>query len=165
MTTAFIQIGFAGIWRCGRTNPRMCDAQPKRPRDPTDLRSESEKRRNQPPKPMRRRVRKREVDDPIDWDSLPSVPLVRSDAPPESGEDYWMDINEAATVDEVKNAKPSAEKSPIDENLRNRLKEEVVSPYTQNWILRIAIVVFILAVLVSTFGGSDTTPIISLPDL
>lgn len=53
----------------------------------------------------------------------------------------------------------------IDVNLKNKLREEVVSPYTQNWILRVSVVIFVLVVLVRLFGGLDTVPIISIPDL
>lgn len=165
--SAFIQVVSSSVYMRHRMVPHMCEKKPTPPRDPTDLRSESERRRNQPPKPLRRRTRRRQVDDPLDWDKLPSVPLVRPEATPESGEDYWMDITDAKTLgDTIDEDEESQQKKPsIDENLRNRLKQEVVSPYTENWILRAVIIVAVLVVLVAMFGGSDKTPIIELPDL
>lgn len=78
-----------------------------------------------------------------------------------------MDINDAKTLgDPVNDEEELQQKKPnIDENLRNRLKQEVVSPYTENWILRAVIIVTVLVVLVAIFGGTDKTPIIELPDL
>lgn len=56
-------------------------------------------------------------------------------------------------------------KKKIDASLRNKLKKEVVSPYTQNWILWVAAVVLVLVVLTWLFGGEETVPIIRVPDL
>lgn len=138
-----------------------------KPNDPSGLRSESELRRNQPPKPMQRRARRRRVDDPLDWDQMPSVPLVRPDVSPESGEDYWMDVDDATIL--AKDTPPPADSNKgdkvIDDRLRERLKQEIVSPYQQNWILRVAAVVFVLVVLVAIFGGEEQVPIIHVPDL
>lgn len=144
----------------------MCAQEgPVAPNDPSKLRTESQRRRNQPPKPLRKRRRRREVDDPLDWDKLPSVPLVRADASPESGEDYWVALDETAKVVEEGSGKGKSEKEGIDEGLKQRLKEEVVSPYTQNWILRAVAVVLVLVVLVAIFGGEEKVPIIRVPDL
>lgn len=148
-----------------RIVPHACEAKP--PNDPTELRTESQNRRNQPPKPMRRRRRRSENDDnALDWDSMTSVPLVRSEATPESGEDYWMDLNDSVRLsDPTKSPKAKSPTRPIDDKLRERLKKEVVSPYTQNWILRVTLVVVVLIVLVAIFGGEEKIPIIRVPDL
>lgn len=113
----------------------------------------------------KKRVRRRQNDEEdLDWDKLPSVPLVRPDASPESGEDYWMELDEVN--DESKSAPEKAPKrKDIDDQLKERLKQEVVSPYTQNWILRVVVAVVVLIVLVAIFGGSENTPIIPVPDL
>ncbi|CAN8067865.1 unnamed protein product [Agarophyton chilense] len=111
---------------------------------------------------MRRRRRRRDDDDPVDWDRLESIPLVRREAPPESGEDYWMDATSAqseATTDERRDA------SQIDQQLKDKLREEVVRPYAQNWILWISLGVMALVLAVWAVGGVDTLPIISVPDL
>lgn len=163
---------------------------PQPPRDPSALRTESENRRNQPVKPMRRRARRRQTDDDtLDWDNLPSVPIVRREATPESGEDYWIDLSAAqksagvstgrddvAAFDLYSNSDDdggddgsttvvSGRGGEIDDSLRDRLKQEVVSPYTQNWILRVTVGIVVLIVLVAIFGGSDKAPIIPVPDL
>lgn len=115
----------------------------------------------------KKRVRRRQTEEEdLDWDNLPSVPLVRSDASPESGEDYWMELDNVNKSDKEKEGenKPE-ERKKIDDEMKERLKQEVVSPYTQNWILRVVIVVAVLIVLVAIFGGAENTPIISVPDL
>lgn len=142
----------------------MCEARP--PNDPTSLRTESQRRRNSPPKPLKRRRRRRQTEFDADaWDKLDSVPLVRSDAPPESGEDYWLDssvtLSDAVSGDLAKKKKVK----DIAPELKQKLKEEVVSPYTENWILRATILVLILVLAVWKFGGLDTLPIIPVPDL
>ena len=110
---------------------------------------------------MRRRRRRTTEAESLDWDRMPSVPLVRPDVSPESGEDYWVDLEKSIeSTGEVKKKAPR-----IDQNLKSKLKEEVVSPYTQNWILRVFVVVLVLVILVGIFGGEDTVPIISIPDL
>lgn len=139
----------------------MCDARP--PNDPTDLRTESQRRRNSPPKPLRRR-RRRDTD-PIDWDSMTSVPLVRPEARPESGEDYWWELDKSVKLGDPDLGNKPRKKREIDPNLKTKLRDEVVSPYTQNWILRVALLVLVLVVAVWVFGGEDTVPIIKVPDL
>lgn len=135
---------------------------PARPNDPTSLRTESDIRRNQPVKPLRRRPRRRTAPDPIDWDNIPSVPVVRPSSSPESGEDYWIDVRQE---EKSKQQRTAREKPQLDEDLKDRLKKEVVSPYTQNWILRVTALVVVLIVLVALFGGTDKAPIIPVPDL
>ncbi|PXF43178.1 hypothetical protein BWQ96_07122 [Gracilariopsis chorda] len=139
----------------------MCEARP--PNDPTSLRTESQRRRNSPPKPLRRRQRRRNEPDPLEWDKLESVPLVRSDASPESGEDYWVDPT--VTLSDADPGKVRAKKKSIEPALKRKLKSEVVSPYSDNWILRAVVVVALLVLAVWKFGGLDTVPIITVPDL
>lgn len=152
-----------------RQVPKCSQAKP--PNDPSELRTESERRRNSPPKPMRRRRRRRSSAEDLDWDRLDSVPLVRSNrATPESGEDYWVDGNVMLSDADKgasggRGARKTVKPKPIDEGLKNKLKEEVVTPYKQNWILRVALGIALLSVLVKLFGGFDTIPIISVPDL
>lgn len=116
----------------------------------------------------KKRVRRRQAEEEdLDWDNLPSVPLVRPDASPESGEDYWMDLENANNEGEKKEGevKPEVRKKKIDDEMKERLKQEVISPYTQNWILRVVIVIAVLIAAVAIFGGAENTPIISVPDL
>lgn len=144
-----------------------CTARP--PNDPSELRTESERRRNSPPKPLRRRRRRRGDDGAnLDWEAMTSVPLVRPDVNPESGEDYWMEIDAVSLSDPDMGdglAKKRRKGRPIDERLKTKLKDEVVSPWKDNWILQVAVVIAVLIVLVAVFGGLDTIPIISVPDL
>lgn len=116
---------------------------------------------------MRRRRRRTEDESPLDWDNMQSVPLVRPDATPESGDDYWIDFDPSVQLGDASGTEKAKKrkKKKIDPNLQRKLKEEVVSPYTQNWILRVGIAVFVLAVMWKLFGGDDATPIIRVPDL
>ncbi|KAI0566792.1 hypothetical protein FGB62_6g153 [Gracilaria domingensis] len=142
-----------------RVSYAMCSARP--PNDPTNLRTESQRRRNSPPKPMRRRRRRQEDDDPVDWDKLESIPLVRRDASPESGEDYWVEASVTLSDATGERRKPPA----IEGRLKQKLRDEVVRPYAQNWILWISLGVLALVLAVWAVGGVDTLPIISVPDL
>lgn len=142
----------------------LCTARP--PNDPSSLRTESQRRRNSPPKPLRRRRRRRE-EESLDWDAMESIPLVRPDASPESGEDYWVDVDMVRLQEPGlgKGGKVKRKGKKIDEGLKDKLKEEVVSPWKDNWILRVGIVVVILVLLVWVFGGEESVPIIKVPDL
>lgn len=138
-----------------------CTAQP--PNDPGELRSESSRRRNSPPKPLRRKKRRKDMNK--DWNKMETIPLVRPDASPESGEDYWLEIDDSIRLSDADGSKIKKSKKEIDPNLKSKLKKEVVSPYTQNWLLRAVLIVFVLIALVAIFGGEETIPIIKLPDL
>lgn len=104
------------------------------------------------------------MDDPLDWDKLPGVPIVRRSGSPESGEDYWMSMDASAEAN-AQEGETTRKKKPIDDRLRERLKQEVVSPYTQNWILWAGVIVAVLVGLVAIFGGEEMIPIIAVPDL
>lgn len=95
---------------------------------------------------------------------------MRPDASPESGEDYWVDVDsvrlqEAGVREGEKFERKKKKKKKIDEGLKDKLKEEVVSPWKDNWILRVGIVVVVLVLLVWVFGGEESVPIIKVPDL
>lgn len=96
---------------------------------------------------------------------MTSVPIVRPDVSPESGEDYWIDAVRLGDPGLGDGVPKRRKKVKIDPRLKERLKREVVSPYRDNWILWFGIVVGVLVVLVSVFGGLDTVPIIPVPDL
>lgn len=70
-----------------------------------------------------------------------------------------------STVSESAENQSDKPKKAIDEQLRERLKKEVASPYTQNWILWVGVIVLVLVVLVAVFGGEESIPIIAVPDL
>lgn len=146
--------------RTGRDARFLC-SEAKPPNDPSELRTESQRRRNAPLKPMRRRRRRARDEGGLDWEAMESVPLVGDlgGAAKESGEDYWIDVPDAVDVS-VK--KPRKE---IGEGLKEKLKEEVVSPYKNNWISWAFVIVGVLAVLWSVLGGADSIPVIRVPDL
>uniref|UniRef100_A0A6T6MVX8 Uncharacterized protein n=1 Tax=Rhodosorus marinus TaxID=101924 RepID=A0A6T6MVX8_9RHOD len=126
-----------------------------RPNDPTNMRTESERRRiSQRSKKLRRKRRKGEVEP--DWDKMETRPLVKKPSDPRTGEDYWIDLKSIQS-------KPRRRKPKIDKKLRERLKQETASPYKQNWIGIVFVVVFVLVVLYNILP--NTSPVIPLPDL
>lgn len=162
---AFIAIGCP--WPQPRTRrtfaSRVCvcsAAEPEPPRDPGSLRSESSRRRNSAPKPLRRRRRRRADDDEeLDWAQMDSVPLVGARTPPESGEDYWVDLGESGVTP------PRRASRGVGKSMEKRLRAETVAPYTQNWVLWAVIGVGVTALVFKLAGGFDTIPVIPVPDL
>lgn len=147
--------------KCGRRPVCMCEPTP--PRDPGDLRDESSRRRNQPVKPLRRRRRLRNSErDNTDWERMESIPLVRPDTSPESGEDYWVDLG---AKEAQKPAPPQPPKRGVNESMKERLRKETFAPYEQNWALWIIVSIAFIAILFKLAGGFDSIPIISVPDL
>ncbi|KAA8496027.1 hypothetical protein FVE85_2182 [Porphyridium purpureum] len=120
-----------------------------RPRDPSELRTESERRRNSPVKPVRSiRKRRRLKSDELDWDALDSQPLVRRPVDPATGEDYYIEIDMEKTREPRKKRRPR----PVDANMREKLKRETISPYKNNWI---GVIVVVVLVLINTRGTID----------
>lgn len=127
-----------------------------------------------PPRKPRRSLKKRRkrnsneeefgryetLEDDFPWDTAESRPLIKENAQ-EAGEDYWID---------EKDLQESAEKSKPPKRLEGqvtdeKLWEEVLSPYRQNWIGMFSVMVLVLAVIVSQFPELLQTPIIPIPDL
>jgi hypothetical protein len=48
---------------------------------------------------------------------------------------------------------------------KERLRQEVVAPYKQNWIGLISMVIVILATIVTNFPEAIEIPVIKIPDL
>ena len=95
---------------------------------------------------------------------MDSVPIVRSDnTAPESGEDYWVDL-ETTTTSSTR-PKPQPPKRGVNENMKQRLKQETFAPYQQNWGAWVLLVVGIFALMFKISGGFDTIPVIPVPDL
>lgn len=157
--TGFIPPGF--LPSRARAGVSMCEAQP--PRDPGNLRSESSRRRNAPQKPLRRRRRRRAEQDELDWARMESVPLVGARDEPETGEDYWVDLSSGQPADAGES--PRRARKGVGKEMEMKLRREVVSPYTQNWILWVVVGVAVLAVAFKLSGGFDEIPIIPVPDL
>lgn len=150
------------------------------PPDASSVRTESQRRRNAPVKPLGRRRRRggassdaADGDSPaIDWEALESVPLVGAGAGREaskSGKNYWVDVADAAKADARRaEARRTAEAraagvTGVDEELKEKLKKEVVSPYTNNWI-GIAVLAVLGLVLAAQLLGTES-PVIQIPDL
>lgn len=151
------------------------------PPDASSVRTESQRRRNAPVKPLGRRRRRgsassdnaaNEGAPEIDWEALESVPLVGAGAGREaskSGKNYWVDVADAAKADARRaEARRSAEARAadvdrMDEELKEKLKKEVVSPYANNWI-GIAVLAVLALVLAAQLLGTES-PVIQIPDL
>mmetsp|Transcript_13792 Transcript_13792/g.28314 ORF Transcript_13792/g.28314 Transcript_13792/m.28314 type:complete len:234 (+) Transcript_13792:334-1035(+) len=134
--------------------------------DPTSLRTESQNRRMSPVKDVRRKrkPRKRNAEtaaSKLDWDTMEKRQLVRGGGDAESGEDFWLDLAEA--TEQLEEKQRRVPPKPIDPELKMRLKNEVVEPYKNNWILVAIALVAGLAVLYQLFPTD--IPIIPIPDL
>mmetsp|Transcript_12133 Transcript_12133/g.26521 ORF Transcript_12133/g.26521 Transcript_12133/m.26521 type:complete len:257 (-) Transcript_12133:966-1736(-) len=143
----------------------LFENQLQRPRDPSEIRTESENRRHEPVGAVRRRRRRRRLQsDELDWDNMETVPLVKKPADPKSGEDYWIAApeNEKVVVEARRKKKRSARK-PVDEKVKAKLMKETVQPYKSNWIGVVVIVVLGLVLLYNVLPNQ--APMISIPDL
>jgi len=87
-------------------------------------------------------------------------PLVSSRSK-ELGEDYWID-----EADLLREKDRSARKPPEPGQIsEDKLWSEVLSPYRQNWIGIISVVVVMLATIVTKFPELLNYPTIEIPDL
>jgi len=78
-------------------------------------------------------------------------------------EDTWMDVKDIVRVEEERKRAAAGPVKEIQPELKEKLKDEVVSPYKQNWIL-VAILVVLALALVYNILPSDA-PVIPIPDL
>lgn len=90
-------------------------------------------------------------------------PLVRSRSV-EAGEDYWIDEEEMKKSLERKQAIKNR-KSMEGEISQQKLREEVVAPYKQNWIGYFSVFIVVLATIITQFPELLNTPVIPIPDL
>uniref|UniRef100_A0A7S0ZAQ5 Uncharacterized protein n=1 Tax=Timspurckia oligopyrenoides TaxID=708627 RepID=A0A7S0ZAQ5_9RHOD len=129
-----------------------------KPRDPSELRTESERRRNSPVHTVRRRRRRRKLisDELGDWDAMESRPLVQKPVDPATGEDYWIEMKPKAP-------KPKRKPKIVDSNVKEKLRKETVEPYKSNWIGIIVLVVLVLIILYNVLPNE--APMIRIPDL
>lgn len=144
------------------------DSRLRAPNDATPLRSESEVRRNAPAKRVPRRRRRGERSDSsgleIEWDKAESVPLVTG----QGARDGWVDLKAGAR--KAAKAQQGAERlersrGKVDDAMKEKLKKEIVQPYTQNWIGVVVVAVALLAIAFWLSGGFETIPVIPVPDL
>ncbi|KAL7435910.1 hypothetical protein ACHAXM_004903 [Skeletonema potamos] len=96
-------------------------------------------------------------------DEVEIRPIRRRDAV-EAGLDYWIDDGDFEREKQrriaIKNRK--AMEGSIS---KERLREEVIAPYKQNWIGLFSMVIVILATIVTKFPEVIEIPVIKIPDL
>eukprot|EP00804_Cyclotella_cryptica_P007887 CCRYP_001454-RA/>CCRYP_001454-RA protein AED:0.05 eAED:0.05 QI:180/1/1/1/1/1/3/622/196 len=90
-------------------------------------------------------------------------PIRRRDAV-EAGLDYWIDESDLAKERERKIAVRNR-KAMEGEISRDRLREEVVAPYKQNWIGIFSVIIIILSTIATKFPEVMQIPVIQIPDL
>ena len=82
----------------------------------------------------------------------------------EAGEDFWIDPKDLKRETErqqaIANRKAGEQEMP-----QAKLREEVVAPYTQNWIGIISVGFVVLAAIIQQFPQVLENPIIGFPDL
>lgn len=101
-------------------------------------------------------------DDGSIWETAEVRPLI-SFKSKELGEDYWMDEEALKKEQERRKQKrPTPQPGQVPDE---KLWDEILSPYKQNWIGVISIAVVILATIVTKFPELLQTPTISIPDL
>lgn len=87
-------------------------------------------------------------------------PLIKSYAR-EQGVDYWIDEEELQKYAESIRRRPREAGQVPDE----KLWQEVLSPYRENWIGLFSVFVVVIATIVVNFPELLQTPVIRLPDL
>jgi len=89
--------------------------------------------------------------------------LVRSKSI-EAGEDYWIDEVELEKFSQreeaVKNRRAMEGEIP-----KEKLQQEVVAPYKQNWIGLLSVGIVVLAAVIKEFPDLLNSPMIPIPDL
>jgi hypothetical protein len=109
----------------------------------------------------RRKRQEKQVATPDDafWQTAESRPLVNKK---ERGEDYWIDEEELKRAQERTETLKRRDPGQVpDEKLWN----EVLSPYRDNWIGFISVFIVILAAIITKFPELLDQPAITIPDL
>ena len=78
------------------------------------------------------------------------------------GEDYWIDQEELKAAQERREQLQKREPGQIP---NEKLWVEILSPYKQNWIGMISVVIVVLATIVTKFPELVEAPTIVIPDL
>jgi hypothetical protein len=99
--------------------------------------------------------------DAFPWETAESRPMVTT-IQQEMGEDYWIDQEELKKVEERQEALKRREPGQIS---NEKLWSEILSPYKQNWIGIISVVVVVLVTIVTKFPELVEAPTIMIPDL
>jgi hypothetical protein len=103
-----------------------------------------------------RKVKKGEAEEPAptaepEGELRPLVKKARSRNAVLRGEDYWVDVSQ------IKPDKPKAPPKELTEDQfkKDKLKEEIVSPYTQNYPLLVILAIAALVVYIQARLGDD----------
>ena len=83
----------------------------------------------------------------------------------EQGEDYWIDPDALAKANAP--PKPRKRKPPAEDQIsKEKLRDELTKPYTENWGAAITLGVFALIAIGGLFPGLLEVPsIVQIPDL
>jgi hypothetical protein len=126
---------------------------------PRKARRDLKKRRNR----VRDLLTGRSPEDAAFWEKSESRPLISSNAK-EKGQDYWVD-EEALKREQEREAARIAARQSGKQVPDEKLWGEILSPYRQNWIGFISVVIITIAFIIRNFPELVENPIIQLPDL
>eukprot|EP00547_Thalassionema_nitzschioides_P004916 CAMPEP_0194201810 /NCGR_PEP_ID=MMETSP0156-20130528/1980_1 /TAXON_ID=33649 /ORGANISM="Thalassionema nitzschioides, Strain L26-B" /LENGTH=163 /DNA_ID=CAMNT_0038927105 /DNA_START=116 /DNA_END=607 /DNA_ORIENTATION=- len=114
-------------------------------------------------KKRRNRRRRHEKIDDFPWDTAESRPLVQSSRI-EAGEDYWIDEKELE--ESLKREEEAKNRKPIEGEIsQDKLWEETLAPYKQNWIGYFSVFIVTVATIVIKFPELLDPPSPLIPDL
>ena len=99
--------------------------------------------------------------DAFPWETAESRSIVPT-VSKEMGEDYWIDQEELKAAQERREQLQKREPGQIP---NEKLWVEILSPYKQNWIGMISVVIVVLATIVTKFPELVEAPTIVIPDL
>jgi hypothetical protein len=99
--------------------------------------------------------------DAFPWETAESRSIV-STVSKEMGEDYWIDQEELNAAEKRRQALQKREPGQIP---NEKLWIEILSPYKQNWIGIISVIVVVLTTIVTKFPELVEAPTITIPDL
>lgn len=141
---------------------------------PTEVMSATNLFSSPPPRKARRDLKKRRnrtrdsltggsAEEAAFWEQSESRPLIASNAK-EKGQDYWVD-EEALKREQEREAARIAARQSGKQVPDEKLWDEILSPYRQNWIGFISVFVITIAFIIKNFPELIENPIIQLPDL
>lgn len=95
------------------------------------------------------------------WERGEIRPIV-SDYAKEQGQDYWIPQEDLVKYQKIQEAKRLRDPGQIS---NEKLMTEVLSPYKQNWIGAISVLIVVIVAIIKNFPELLNTPTISFPDL
>jgi len=94
-------------------------------------------------KPTTKRKRKSKKQEPLPSNEEVTVPISRKPNPASGASDYWIDPKDVV-VEQEKKTHAASSKTDLSNDMKTKLKTEIVSPYRQNWILLLIAAVVLL---------------------